>query len=418
MSELIDNSGKRKDLLKNMMHQLSQGEDPEAVREHLTRVMGEVSYDTVVAAEQELLDEGMPFTEMLKMCDIHAAALKGQIDTSAARQAPPGHPIHTFIEENRALLAEATALKGIFSEISGASDSEDLKSLVLRIRTGLNNLSDVDKHYRRKEFLVFPFLEQHGITGPPKVMWGKHDEARRLLGQAIETLAAFTKFNQGEIAPILERKIKPVILSIEEMISKEENILFPMCMDTLSDPEWYQVYSQSLEVGYCLYDPRDEWTPEGVVKKPETRADCGRIQLPTGSFTPAELEGIFNTLPFDLTFVDVNDTVRYFTAGRERIFERNRAVLGRKVQLCHPPSSAWIVQRILDDFRSGGEDRAPFWIELGGKFIHIEYFAVRDKVGNYLGTLEVTQDLTEMKTLSGEQRLLNYVKDWQSGPGK
>jgi uncharacterized protein len=126
------------------------------------------------------------------------------------------------------------------------------------------------------------------------------------------------------------------------------------------------------------------------------------------------LEAIFNSVPFDLTFVDSQDTVRYFTQGRERIFERNRAVLGRKVQLCHPPSSAWIVQRILDDFRTGGEDRAPFWIEMGGKFIHIEYFALRGTDGKYLGTLEVTQNLTEKRALDGEQRLLNYVKEWKS----
>jgi uncharacterized protein len=127
MSELINNYGKRKNLLKNMIHQLNRGEDPEVVREHLTRVMGEVPYDTVVQAEQELLDEGMPFNEMLKMCDIHAAALKGQIDLSASRQAPPGHPVHTFIEENRTLLAETTALKGLIGEIRGLSEAEALK---------------------------------------------------------------------------------------------------------------------------------------------------------------------------------------------------------------------------------------------------------------------------------------------------
>jgi hypothetical protein len=418
MSELINNSDKRKDLLKNMMHQLNRGENPEVVREHLTRVMGEVPYDTVVAAEQELLDEGMPFTEMLKMCDIHAAALKGQIDLTASKQAPPGHPVHTFIEENRALLTETTALKNLLSQINSAADPDALKSLVMQIRMRLNNLSDIDKHYKRKENLVFPFLEKHGITGPPKVMWGKHDETRRLLSQAIATLAADPESDKASMLLAADQKIKPAITSIEDMISKEENILFPMCMDTLSNSEWYQAYSQSLEVGFCLYDPRVEWIPEGVERQSETHADSGRIQFPTGSFTPAELEGILNSLPFDLTFVDADDTVRYFSAGRDRIFERNRAVLGRKVQLCHPPSSAWIVQRILDDFRSGGEDRAPFWINMNGKFIHIEYFAVRGKDGKYMGTLEVTQDLTEKKELSGEQRLLNYIKDWQSGPAK
>jgi len=127
--------------------------------------------------------------------------------------------------------------------------------------------------------------------------------------------------------------------------------------------------------------------------------------------TTAELNAILNTIPFDLTFVDKDDTVRYFTQGSERIFARNRAILGRKVQLCHPPSSVNIVQQILDDFRAGKESHAPFWINLKGKFLHIEYFALRDKDGSYLGTIEVSQDLTHKKTLEGDQRLLSYKED-------
>lgn len=132
--------------------------------------------------------------------------------------------------------------------------------------------------------------------------------------------------------------------------------------------------------------------------------------MPSGSLNIAELTAMLNTIPFDLTFVDADDTVRYFTQGRERIFERNRAIIGRKVQMCHPPSSVGIVQKILDDFRSGAESQAPFWISMGGRFIHIEYFAIRDKDGNYLGTIEVSQDLTEKRKLEAEQRLLSYTK--------
>jgi len=127
--------------------------------------------------------------------------------------------------------------------------------------------------------------------------------------------------------------------------------------------------------------------------------------------TPEELTAILNTIPFDLTFVDKDDTVRYFTQGRERVFDRNRAILGRKVQMCHPPGSVHIVQQILEDFKSGKESRSPFWITLKGRFIQIEYFALRSKHGDYLGTLEVSQDLTEKRALTGEQRLLSYGKD-------
>jgi DUF438 domain-containing protein len=147
-----------------------------------------------------------------------------------------------------------------------------------------------------------------------------------------------------------------------------------------------------------------------IEEHPEEVAE-ERIPFATGSLSPAELEVILNTIPFDLTFVGADDRVKYFTQGRERIFERNRAIIGRQVQMCHPPTSVHIVQQILDDFKSGKQDRAPFWITLNGKFIHIEYFAVRDQNGKYLGTLEVSQDLTEKRALTGQQRLLSYLKE-------
>jgi DUF438 domain-containing protein len=415
MSELINNGEKRKELLKHMILELHKGAAPEAIRNQIGRVMGEVPYDTVVEIEQELMAEGLPFQEILKMCDIHSAALKGKITEKDSKTVPAGHPVDTFKEENRALLLEIYKLRTLLDSINAESGEDSVKEKILAIQMHFNNLSDVDKHYRRKENLLFPFLEKHGIDGPPKVMWGKHDQTRALLKSAIENLRQLDMGRPADLVKICHSALHPAIDSIEEMINKEEAILLPMSLDVLSDEEWYQVYSQSLEVGYCLIDPKVEWAPQGIETMPEKDKKTGdRIQLPSGSFTISELEAIFNTIPFDLTFVDAGDTVRYFTQGRERIFERNRAVLGRKVQLCHPPKSAWIVQQILDDFRSGGEDRAPFWIEMGGKFIHIEYFALRGKDGKYLGTLEVTQDITEKRQLDGEQRLLNYVKDWKS----
>jgi hypothetical protein len=182
-----------------------------------------------------------------------------------------------------------------------------------------------------------------------------------------------------------------------------------MTLDTLKEMEWYEIYKQSLEIGFCLYDPKDEWRPENISAEEAKTADIGdRIQLPSGSFTVEELTALLNTVPFDLTFVDKDDKVRFFTQGKERIFARNRAILGRDVQKCHPPSSVHIVEKILDDFKSGKQDKAAFWIQMGGKFIMIEYFAMRNEKGEYLGTLEVSQDLTEKRNLQGERRLLSY----------
>jgi hypothetical protein len=192
------------------------------------------------------------------------------------------------------------------------------------------------------------------------------------------------------------------------MIMKEEEILLPMSMDTLTDAEWYQVHQQTPEYGFCLVDPADEWKPEGVEVGNVTYGGEGTMRLATGSFSVDELDSLFSTLPIDLTFVDKDDKVKFFSHGPNRVFARNRAILGRDVRMCHPPGSVHIVDKIIDDFKSGRQNSAAFWINFQGRFIYIEYFAMRGKAGEYLGTVEFTQDLTKLRQLQGEQRLLNY----------
>ena len=409
MSELIDNSKKRKELLKHMILQLHQGSAPQEVGIRLRTLLGQIPYDEVVEVEQELIAEGLPQQEVLKLCDVHSEALKGAIDRSGEKKAPPGHPVHTFLEENRLLAQAAAALKGL-GEGPGLESAAGLKSFWEEARGQLRSLSDIEKHYRRKENLLFPYLEKHGISGPPAVMWGKHDETRALLKRALE--AAGGKGGDAAGARrFAAETLRPLASSVEEMIFKEENLLFPMSLDTLSEAEWYDIYRQSPEVGFCLFDPQVEWRPAGPgdarAAVPEEKPE-ERIRLPSGSFSADELQAVLNSLTVDVTFVDATDTVRFFNQAPQRIFTRTRAILGRKVQQCHPLDSVHVVERILKDFKAGKEDRAAFWIELKGRFVHIEYVAVRDPAGKYLGTLEVSQDLTEKRKLAGEQRLLSY----------
>ena len=408
MSELINSAAKRKELLKHMILQLHKGEAPEQVRKQLIRLMGQVPYNEVVEVEQELIEEGLPQEEVLKLCDIHTAALEGAIDQSGAATAPPGHPVDTFREENKALRWEIEQLGTLLDELGTLAEDAPAGEVLAGVRGKFHNLMDVEKHYLRKENLLFPFLEKHGITGPPTVMWGKHDETRELLKTADEALAQGESLNAGEAQTAADLLFRPAMEAVSGMIMKEEEILFPMTLDTLSDEEWFEIDRQSLEIGFCLYDPKETWRPEGIEEPAAMDVESGRIQLPSGSFTVPELTTLLNTIPFDMTYVDKDDTVRFFTQGRERIFGRSRAILGRKVQHCHPPSSVHIVEKILDDFHAGREDHCRFWITLGGRFIIIEYFAMLGADGEYLGTLEVSQDLTEKQALDGEQRLLSY----------
>lgn len=409
MSELVDNAKARREVLKHLILQLHEGSAPEAVKPQLLKLLGRVPYHEVVAVEQELIEDGVPAEEILKLCDLHSAAMKGALESPAHSDLPPGHPVHTFKQENKALVGELQLTEKLFDEINAMDDETNATEPLGHLRLRFSRLADVGKHYSRKENLLFPYLEQKGITGPPTVMWGKDDEVRAAVKAALEALDYEGQVSAGDTKGVIELVLQPAVEAIQEMIFKEEEILFPMCLDKLTEAEWYAIYKQSPEIGFCIYDPTDTWQPESVAEPtPQAAASPERLQFPSGSLTPAELQAILNTIPFDLTFVGADDTVKYFTQGRERIFERNRAIIGRKVQMCHPPGSVHIVQKIIDDFKAGRADHVPFWIELHGKFIHIEYYALRDEHGTYLGTLEVSQDLTDKRALTGEKRLLSY----------
>ncbi len=415
MSEMIDNSRFRKDKLKELILKLHEGKDPGEVRAELASTLKQIPYGEVVEVEQELIKEGLPASEVLRLCDIHGEVLNGHIDQSGARQVPEGHPVDVFMKENRELLKvtrKAEQLLGILYSVS----EDNFREHTLHILSCFNDLMDVDKHYKRKEYLVFPYLEKKDITGPPMVMWGKHDEIREQLKACIEILRT-EGLKKTDLEDAVELLFAPVLKALEDMTKKEEDILFPMCMDVLATDDWWQIHRQTLEFGFTLYDPEVDWKPEGVTDEGSSEkgvlSESGSIQLPSGSFTAGEIMAILNTAPFDMTFVDKNDKVKYFTQGRERIFPRSRSIINRDVRLCHPPGSVHVVEKIIDDFRSGKASHAPFWIQMRGRFIHIEYFALRDEKEEYLGTLEVSQDLTDLRRLEGEQRILSYTEKKQ-----
>ena len=409
MSELINNSSQRKELLRHLLLRLHEGDNPEVLRKQLIEALRNIPYNEVVEVEQELINtNALTETEILDFCDLHTAVLDGSIDLHGAKPIPAGHPVDTFKKENIALQAEVNKATELFRQAAALEDGK-LPGFVLQLRTILNNLWDVDKHYKRKEYLVFPFLEKHLITGPPKVMWGKHDEIRELLKNSTEALSSVK--TAEELRSVIQLVVAPAVEMLDGMIMKEEEILFPMAMDTLTEEEWYKVYEETPEFGYCLYDPEDEWKPVGVKVEKQEYVAADAIRLSSGAFNLDELEALILHLPIDITFVDKNDKVRFFSHSPNRVFERNRSIIGRDVRMCHPPGSVHVVEQILTDFKSGKENKAVFWMSnFMGRFIYIEYSAVRGAEGEYLGVVEVTQDITQMRKLEGDQRLLSYEK--------
>lgn len=408
MSELINNSAQRKDKLRGALLKLHAGGSVDAIREELIEALTNIPYNEVVEVEQEMINGNfLTEEEILEFCDLHTDILDGKIDVSGAKGIPAGHPIDTFKKENIALKEETEKAYKLIETAKNLTNDK-LPGFVIQMRTIFNALSDIDKHYKRKEFLLFPYLEKHLITGPPTVMWGKHDELRGFLNGSIKELeSSITAVEQMQ--SIIENHLHRVLELIDGMIMKEEEILFPMAMDILSQEEWYKIYSETLEFGFCLIDPEDEWKPAGVVIEKQEYVKAGAIQLSSGAFDIQQLEALFLHLPIDITFVDANDKVAFFSHSPNRVFERNRSIIGRDVRMCHPPGSVNIVEQIINDFKSGKENKAVFWMSnFMGRFIYIEYSAVRDKENNYLGVVEVTQDITQMRKLEGDQRLLSY----------
>lgn len=410
MSEIINNRKQRIDIMKGLIRQLHQGAAEDQIKKQLETMLDQADYSDVFQMEVQLIQEGIPQESIQELCDTHTKVLKKHLDQQETPQALPGHPVHTFVEENRALSNTIRSIRVQIEKINNQIERSDSTALIREIQSNLNLLMDVDKHYRRKENLVFPYFEKNNMPGPPTVMWGKHDETREMLKLTLDGLQQIDSINKDEAQAYNTLAVIPAIEAVEDMIYKEEKILFPTALDLLTEQDWYEIYLQSEEIGFCIFVPEDRWQPRGGVHTDiiQIQAESNRIQMPTGSFTLEELIAALSTMPFDLTFVDKDDTVRYFSPGKERIFDRSRAIIGRKVQYCHPPKSVHIVNQIIADFKAGKQDQARFWIQLGTKFVYIVYYALRGDSGAYLGTLEVTQDLTEIRSLEGEQRLLKY----------
>ncbi len=419
MAELLDNRGERIRLLKEIITKLHQGAPKEEVKRELRELVKSTDASEIAAMEQELMAGGMPLEEVMGMCDLHSEITREILTQRADTQVEPGHPADTFRRENVALGEAVAAMREALAKLCEGEDGNLPPAEALdAARRQHSLLMDVDTHYQRKENLLFPFLVMHGITGPSQVMSGKDDEVREFLKGLGEALRQ-ADVTVGEWKVLRDAVAEPALAAVTEMTLKEDHILLPMAFQALTEAEWAEIYEQTSEFGYCLVEPGTGYVPAGPTEPAEgddvtTRA--GTFRAPSGTITQAQLLAMFEALPVDLTFVDADDRVRYFTEGRSRVFARPRAILGRKVQHCHPPSSIDIVEKIIGDFRAGREDACSFWIESEGRFVLIRYLALRDADGAYMGTLEVTQDLTEERALTGERRLLEYDSEGASPP--
>ena len=401
----------KKETLKKMIEKIHQGEDVETIREKFGEILKNATPLEISQVEDDLIKDGMPVEKIRKLCDVHLAVFKESLE-KASPLAQEGHPIRILMEEHK-------IIQGIANEIANKSNvmiKHDNSSTAAQETAGLEDcierLKESESHYLREENVLFPYLEKRGITQPPTIMWMEHDKIREMK----KNLYKLIEENEKIISSESTRQLKDCSVSLAEFLSshfqKENSILFPTSLEVIDENEWAEIRRQFDEIGYCSFTPESVTIEFGKKVSPPvlTAVEHGEGTVPfsTGALSIEETESILDTLPVDVTFINKDDEVRYFNQPRDRIFVRTKAVIGRNVQMCHPKKSVDVVNKILDAFKDGRRDFAEFWITLDGKFVHIRFFAVRNKRKEYLGCVEVMQDITAIRKLEGQRTLLDW----------
>jgi DUF438 domain-containing protein len=390
MSEFLDNATKRKDAIKKIIRLLHEGRTVEELQAEYGHIIAGASAQDIATAEREVIAEGLPVTEVQKLCDLHVAVFQDGLETEPAPENRPGHPLFDFRTENELIARTIESLEGFVLRYA-AGETEVLDQL----RQSMKNLSMVTRHYDKKENMIFPILERHGFSGQMQVMWGVDNEIREDIKRFLALLD-----EEKPLGVTLESRFNQVSRKVIDMIYKEEKVLIPETLSFFTQEDWQQMADEISGNVTKVYVPQE---PSSVYSSP-----AGLIPLKTGALSTEQIDLLLTNLPLDVTFVDENDKVRYFSQGKERIFTRTAAIIGRDVRNCHPPQSVHIVQKIIDEFKAGKRDVSEFWIQMGEAFVHIRYFALRDEDGNYKGVIEVSQNVAGIRALEGEKRLLDW----------
>lgn len=394
----------QKENLKDLIIRLHKGEDQELIKKEFKKDFGYLSSSEIAKLEAELIGEGMEVSEIQRLCNIHANIFTGNIsDLHSLDQVDQekGHPLHIFRKENYGL---SMYLKNTFEPLFERYKDNYDKDIKVDLLAEVKELSKITKHYTRKEMLFFPFLEKAGVNGPSQVMWGKDDEIRALLKQTNDSL------DKEELVD----KIESLLEEIKSMIVKENDILSPLLLKNIKPLEWITIANASPNIGYAFTGGIEGASPSDAVNWLE-KARSGKgidktneiidkskvmegetIYFPSGEIKYKDLISMLNAYPQDITFIDKNDKVVYFSEGKNPVFPRTRTIIGRDVRNCHPPKAIPIVEKLLKDFKEGKKEVENRVFKKGNKIFLIRYFPVRDEALNYVGTLEATEEISEI----------------------
>ena len=397
----------RVEQLKGFLKRLGTGEALGAVREDFASQFKHVEASEIMKAEQGLMREGTPLEEVQQLCDLHSALFHGstiheQMDAEHAKVEAVleaqeksksvvalvetvGHPLNQLTEENKALNDLIEELRPKVADKTATVDD-------------VNRVRQLSVHYAKKGDLLYPKLKvDYAIGGPSMVMWTVDGDIRDQLGDLAKSSQSVDDWY---------RRFDELLTRAQEMIYKEQNILFPICAENFTTQDWYQIYKDTAQYEEIFGVKRIAWPEADAALATQTRKSSGddnTIGLIGGTLTVDQLDAMLNTMPMEVTFVDHEDINRYFNDG-EKVFKRPTTAIGRDVYSCHPPKVEPIVRGIIDSFRKGDRDNVAVWLEKQGRPFYVNYMAVRDQNNNYIGTLELVQDMQFAKEHFGRSK--------------
>ncbi|MBN1781236.1 DUF438 domain-containing protein [bacterium] len=397
----------KQEVLKQIIRDLHAGVPAAELQKTFAGIVKNTSPEEIANMENALIREGFPPEEIQRLCDVHVQVFEKSLSKVGKPSKIPGHPVHTFLAENKETKKQ---LKGLSKRAGKLKKGKGSEKQISEFKSDWEKFKEIEKHYARKENQLFPALEAVHFTGPTQVMWGKHDEIREKLK---ETEKRFKEKKWPEFG----KSFKSLESAIKKMIFLEEKILYPASARKLNEKSWAEIKLGESEIGYAwvepsgMYDARIAKTMESGsgqnISGPKYEGG-DMVSLSQGQLSPGQIDLLLKNLPFDVTFVDENDTVRYYSDTAHRIFPRSPGIIGRQVQNCHPPKSVHVVEDIIQSFRDKKKDVAEFWIQVNGQFVHIRYFPLYDEAGSYRGVIEVSQEISGIRKLEGERRILDW----------
>lgn len=436
MSTKNVNRGEIIESLKRLLKEIHRGGDIEEIKRNFGNILSKVSPYEIPLIEQQLVKEGVPIEEILKLCDLHVALFKDYLQSREIRGIPKGHPLDNLMKENDWILKQSESIGLYASILLKAKDEKQVEDWFVKFKAVLSELSKVRLHYRKIQMLLFPYLERRGISTVPRVLWSREDQVRIKLRQLIEFMGKTDKITERVVINEVAERALEIAREVSELVFRENKILFPAAYALLNEGEWAAIAKASKDLGY-LVSIEEEWITEakpilpyesearitneqadrlppefrsmmtfqGI--EPDTYEVAGEndIDLETGFLNIDEIKALFKSLPLEVTFADKNDRVKFFSKNIfHRGFTRVKTIIGRRLEYCHPPRLEGVVKKNIDDIKHGGVDYREFWTKSGDRIVRVLLVPVKNENNVYLGSLEIVEDLTEVVNNPDEVR--------------